>query len=96
LTTETFDARTVRAWMQGMDPTLDDHSPTWVLRHATDDPEKGGGAGLGPPLRRPETQPVVRLRADVIAVRVGRSPDPLGSCPSITRPGKAATTIPTN
>lgn len=32
-----FDARTAQAWMQGMDPMLDDRSPAWVLRHATDE-----------------------------------------------------------
>lgn len=35
LIAETFDARTAQAWMQGMDPMLDDRSPAWVLRHAT-------------------------------------------------------------
>lgn len=40
LIAETFDARTVQAWMQGMDPMLDDRSPAWVLRHATDGTER--------------------------------------------------------
>ncbi len=40
LITEAFDARTAQAWMQGMDPMLDDRSPAWVLRHATDEAER--------------------------------------------------------
>lgn len=40
LITETFDARTAQAWMQGMDPMLDDRSPAWVLRHASEDAER--------------------------------------------------------
>ena len=40
LITETFDARTAQAWMQGMDPMLDDRSPAWVLRHATDETDR--------------------------------------------------------
>ena len=40
LITETFDARTAQAWMQGMDPMLGDRSPAWVLRHATGETER--------------------------------------------------------
>jgi uncharacterized protein (DUF2384 family) len=40
LITETFDTRTAQAWLQGMDPMLDDRSPAWVLRHATDDTDR--------------------------------------------------------
>ena len=40
LITETFDTRTAQAWMQGMDPMLDDRFPAWVLRHASDDAER--------------------------------------------------------
>lgn len=40
LITKTFDPSTAQAWMQGMDPMLDDRSPAWVLRHATDDTER--------------------------------------------------------
>ena len=40
LISETFDDRTAQAWMQGMDPMLDDRSPAWVLRHATDETER--------------------------------------------------------
>ena len=40
LIAETFDERTAQAWMQGMDPMLDDRSPAWVLRHATDEADR--------------------------------------------------------
>ena len=32
-----FDARTAQAWMQGMNPMLDDRSPAWVLRQRADE-----------------------------------------------------------
>jgi len=40
LITETFDGRTAQAWVQGMDPMLDDPSPAWVLRHVTDEAQR--------------------------------------------------------
>lgn len=40
LIAETFDARTAQAWMQGMDPMLEDRSPAWVLRHTTDEADR--------------------------------------------------------
>lgn len=40
LITGTFDAHTTQTWMQGMDPMLDDRSPAWVLRHATDEADR--------------------------------------------------------
>jgi hypothetical protein len=40
LISEAFDTAAAQAWMQGMDPMLDDPSPAWVLRNATDDAER--------------------------------------------------------
>ena len=40
LISEAYDAAAAQAWMQGMDPMLDDRSPAWVLRHASDDAER--------------------------------------------------------
>jgi uncharacterized protein (DUF2384 family) len=40
LITEAFNTRTAQAWMQGTDPMLNDRSPAWVLRHATDETDR--------------------------------------------------------
>jgi hypothetical protein len=40
LIASTFDAHTAQAWMQGLDPMLDDRSPAWTLRSSVGDDDR--------------------------------------------------------